>query len=123
MQLWTHAGGRADWNAYVESGQGMGPTLVMADQMQAYTLSDRGTYLAMRSRIALRPLAAQSKELLNPYGILVVNPHRHPRIRAELASRFVNFIVSPEAKHIIRKFRVHGEPLFHPLRLPALKPE
>lgn len=115
--LWASGGGRPDWPGYIEAGQGMGATLIMADQMSAYVLTDRGTYLRFRDKIDLVPLAAASSNMRNPYGILTVNPDRHPGVNHALADRFVDFLIAPEAQRIIRDFRVAGEPLFYPLRL------
>jgi len=117
LTLWKAVGGRPTWDGYVESGQGMGASLIMADQMKAYILADRGTYLSFKEKIHLKPLARQSKDLLNPYGIIVVDPSKHPSIRGKLAGAFVDFIISPQAQRIIRDFQVAGEQLFHPLRL------
>ena len=117
QNLWTAGGGRPDWPGYIEAGQGMGATLIMADQMSAYVLTDRGTYLRFRDKIDLVPLTAASPNMRNPYGILTVNPDLHPGVNHDLADRFVDFLIAPEAQRIIRDFRVAGEPLFYPLRL------
>ena len=108
-------GKRPQWVGYVESGQGMGPSLTIADQMQAYILADRGTFLAMRTKIDLVPLAAQTDELKNPYGIMVVNPSGKTRINEPLAQRLVDFFVAPETQKMIRDFQVEGESLFYPV--------
>ena len=116
--LWQKGGGRAAWDGYLRSGQGQGATLVMADQMQAYTLSDRGTYLAFQVRIELVPLVTYAEDLLNPYGIMTVNPDKNEQVRHQLADRFVDFMISPRAQKMIRDFRIEGEPLFFPQHLP-----
>ena len=118
LELWEAGGGRPEWNEYVESGQGMGGTLTMADQMQAYTLTDRGTYLKRRSTLDLEPLASQSEQLRNPYGIMVVDPKKHESIQGELANAFVDYIISREAQEMINAYQIDGEPLFYSLRLP-----
>jgi tungstate transport system substrate-binding protein len=105
------------WANYMESGQGMGATLIMADQMKAYTLSDRGTYIAFKNKIDLVPLIPASKPLINPYGIMTVNPGKNGRIQHDLANAFVDFIISPETQWIVGDFRLAGEILFHPLHL------
>jgi len=116
VQLWSAGGSpRPTWNGYAESGQGMGPTLTMANQMQAYVLADRGTFLAMRKTIELVPLAAQTDDLKNPYGILVVNPIGKNRINEPLAQRLVDFFLAPKTQQMIRDFQVEGESLFFPL--------
>ena len=115
--LWQKGGGRAAWDGYVRSGQGMGATLVMADQMQAYTLSDRGTYLAFKARIELVPLVTYTEDMRNPYGIMTVNPNKNEQVRYQLADRFVDFMISTQAQKMIRDFHIEGEQLFHPLHL------
>lgn len=117
LELWQRVGRPPTWDDYVESGQGMGATLTMADEMRAYTLSDRGTYLRRRDTIELEPLAAQSEQLRNPYAILVVDPAKHECIREDLANAFADFIISREAQEMIRDYTVGGEALFHPVRL------
>ncbi len=115
LSLWFASGSQPKWDGYVESGQGMGPTLIMADQMRAYVLADRGTYLAMRKRIELVPLAAQTDELKNPYGILVVNPEGKARINEPLAQQLADFFIAPDTQELIRNFQIDGESLFYPL--------
>ena len=117
LQLWSSGGGRPYWQDYIENGQGMGATLTMADQLQAYTLTDHGTYLAMRDMIDLIPLITSAKKLENPYGIIVVAPGKHESINDSDAQDFVDFIISPKAQRLIRDFKVDGESLFYPLHL------
>jgi tungstate transport system substrate-binding protein len=93
----------------------MGPSLLIADQMQAYILADRGTYLAMRTKVDLVPLAAQTDELKNPYGIMVVNPVGKTGINESLAQQLVDFFVAPATQKMIRDFQVDGESLFYPV--------
>lgn len=116
-QLWEAAGERPAWDDYVESGQGMGATLTIADELNAYVLTDRGTYLKFKPKIRLIPLAAAAPPLRNSYGILVVNPQTHPGVRADLADAFVDFMISPQSQQRIRNYTIAGEPLFYPLRL------
>ncbi|MBT6146247.1 MAG: solute-binding protein [Gemmatimonadetes bacterium] len=115
LALWQAAGGRPDWEAFVESGQGMGPSLLMAHEMQAYLLADRGTFLAMRSKVNLIPLTAPSSHLENPYGIMVVTSDAPDRLGR--ANEFVDFMISTPTQRRIADYRVDGEVLFHPLRL------
>jgi len=117
-KLWNDGGQRPQWDGYVESGQGMGATLTMADQMNGYVLSDRGTYLKFKNKIRLVPLVTSSESLRNPYGIMVVNPQKHSSIKGELAQSFVDFMISAEAQQLIRDYKIEGEQLFYPLRLP-----
>lgn len=117
LKLWQNGGGKPDWDGYVESGQGMGATLTMADQMNAYTLSDRGTYLKFKHKIGLVPLVGSSESLRNPYGIMVVNPQKHASVNDTLAHAFVDFMISRETQRLIRDYQIEGETLFSPLRL------
>lgn len=118
LQLWNAAAIEPNWQNYLESGQGMGATLTIADEKSAYVLTDRGTYLNFRGKIDLVPLVAQSDELRNPYGIIVVDPDKSPAVRDHLANQFVDYIISPEAQRIIGDYRLADEQLFFPVRLP-----
>ena len=91
---------------------------IMADQMQAYTLSDRGTYLTFKDRIELVDLEITGDELRNPYGLLKVNPEKSNMVNGELADLLCDFLIAPETQMMIRDFKIDGESLFHPLRLP-----
>ncbi len=116
------APGGAPW--YRSLGQGMGETLVTANELGAYTLADRGTWLSMRTRLPrLRLLlgggtlaANPDPGLRNQYGVMAVNPDRHPGVNFPLAQRFVDWLVSPETQRAIGEFgrRTVGEPLFYP---------
>lgn len=117
MRLWEAIDVRPNWPAYQESGQGMGATLTIADEKSAYVLTDRGTYLNFRGRIDLESLAAQSEDLRNPYGVIVVNPNKSSAAGEELAGLFVDYLISPDAQQIIDEYRLAGEQLFVPLRL------
>lgn len=117
--LWKSAELVPNWPEYRESGQGMGATLTIADELAAYVLTDRGTYLNFRDKIDLVPLAAQTTDMRNPYGVIVVNPAKHPAVRADLAAAFVDYVVSHEAQKLIADYRIAGEQLFVPLHLPV----
>ncbi|MFK7818010.1 MAG: substrate-binding domain-containing protein, partial [Planctomycetaceae bacterium] len=105
------------WDGFVESGQGMGATLVMADQMHGYVLADRGTYLKFKDKMRLKPLGRTSESLRNPYGAIVVKPNEEAAGQLETANAFVDFLISREAQMLIRNYKLHGEQLFHPSRL------
>lgn len=116
-RLWKDAGlvpKGAPW--YITSGQGMGATLTLADQKEAYTLSDRATYVAQRARLHLALLVQSDRALLNVYHVMPVNPSRFPRVNAEGGKAFAHFLVAPAAQRIIRDFGKDrlGEPLFFP---------
>ena len=109
--------GSSGWPDHLETGQGMGATIMVANQRQAYVLSDRGTYLKFKDRIQIVPLVTESPVLVNPYGVLAVNPRKNSSIRGDLAIAFIEFLISREAQEKIGSYRIHGEPLFLPLRL------
>ena len=114
LELWKSAGGLAAWDNYVETGRGMGHTLVTANELAAHVLCDRGTYLKLRDKISLVPLVQGEPVLHNPYGVLVVNPDKHDRVNSELATRLADYLVSDPVQHKIASFRLHDEVLFHP---------
>lgn len=117
LQLWQAAGGRPAWDGYSESGQGMGLTMTIADQLNAYVLVDEGTYLKFKHMIRLVPLIPPTPALHNAYGIIVVNPDKHPRINSDLADAFVDFLISPDTQQQIGSYQIGGEPLFFPRQL------
>ncbi len=116
--LWKAAGvvPRGSW--YREAGQGMGAVLRMADELRAYTLTDRGTYLAMKDKLDLVVLYDGDPALMNPYHVIAVNPQRHPHVRYDLARRFIAYLTGRQAQKIIADYRVGGEPLFVPDAIP-----
>ncbi|WP_254769213.1 substrate-binding domain-containing protein [Salinilacihabitans rarus] len=104
---------------YRETGQGMGDVLVQADQSGGYTLSDRGTYLSMRSDIDLEilvqgPIEGGPELLANPYGIVAVNPAVHDNVEYDLAMAYIGFLTGPAGQAIIEEYTVNGEQLFYP---------
>ncbi|MBU0567599.1 substrate-binding domain-containing protein [bacterium] len=115
--IWQEAGiaPKGDW--YLETGQGMGATLTIADEKQAYTLIDRGTYLKYLDKIEIRGVfEKQSPALYNPYGIIAVNPARHPHSKYTLALGYIAWVTSPEGQKIIANFKDKtGKALFTPL--------
>jgi len=115
-RLWKAAGiePRGDW--YLQSGQGMGQTLAIASEKRAYTLTDRGTYLAFKKRVALDVLVERDAPLLNIYSVMEANPSRFPRVNAAGGKAFADYMVSAEAQAVIKTFGVErfGEPLFFP---------
>ena len=117
LQLWWEAGGAPRGQGwYVESGTGMGQTLQLADQRRAYTLSDRGTYLAFRERVRLDVLVEQDERLRNVYHVIAVNPQRFPAVNAAGAQAFVDFLLAAETQRAIGEFgrERYGQPLFTP---------
>jgi tungstate transport system substrate-binding protein len=113
-EIWKAAGipPRGKW--YLEAGQGMGEVIQMATQRKAYTLSDRGTYVSYRKKTDLVVLHEGDPSLRNPYGIIAVNPKRHPAAKYDLARKFIEFVTGREGQQIIANFRIDGDPLFFP---------
>jgi tungstate transport system substrate-binding protein len=116
LALWKRAGVEPRGSWYIESGQGMGQTLGIADDRRAYTLTDRGTYLAFGKRIDLPILVEKDRPLLNVYSVMEVNPANGPRINAAGGKAFGEFMLSPDTQAVIRIFGVakYGQPLFFP---------
>ena len=112
-ELWLVAGGipKAAW--YVEAGQGMGEVIVMATEKRAYALADRGTYNAFKkTKTDLVIVFDGEKGLFNPYGVIAVNPKKHPHVKYELALKFIDYITGVEGQKIIADYRIDGEPIF-----------
>jgi tungstate transport system substrate-binding protein len=121
--LWKNAGyNYSEVNTsgpwYVEAGQGMGATLMMANEKQAYTLSDMSTFMAFQGNLTIVPLIEGGDELLNVYVAMAVNPAKHPGVNCEMANEFINFLVSDEGQEIIATFgeEQYGRPLFFPAK-------
>src|SRR5262249_37270202 len=117
LKLWKASSINPEGQAwYVQSGTGMGQTLQIADQKQAYTISDRGTCLAFKSRIALVVLVEKDARLLNVYHVIGVNPDRFPQVNKAGAQAFSAFLVAPETQAFIETFGQdkYGQALFTP---------
>lgn len=117
LRLWKEAGvdlasARGDW--YREIGQGMGPALNMASSVNAYLLSDRGTWLSFRNRGELAILTEGDRRLFNQYGVMLVNPAKHAGVKAADGQAFINWLVSAEGQKTIGEYKVGGEQLFFP---------
>lgn len=112
-QLWKEAGIKPQGDWYLEAGRGMGEVIIMADERQGYTLSDRGTYLAFKEKTPLKVVAEGDKQLFNPYGVIMVNPQKHPHVKVALAKRFISFLTSSQAKTLINGYKRGGEQLFY----------
>lgn len=122
MRLWRQAGidaKAASGTWYRETGSGMGPTLNTAAAMDAYTLSDRGTWLNFRNRRELAVLVQGDKILFNQYGVMLVNPAKHPNVKAALGQTFIDWLTSPEGQKAIAGYKIGGEQLFFPNYKPA----
>ncbi|WP_088343613.1 MULTISPECIES: substrate-binding domain-containing protein [Rhodomicrobium] len=99
---------------YREIGQGMGAALNTAAAMGAYVLADRGTWLAFKNKDALEIVVEGDKRLFNQYGVMLVNPQKHPSVKKELGQSFIDWVISPEGQGAIRGYRIEGQQLFFP---------
>jgi tungstate transport system substrate-binding protein len=117
LALWKAAGidiaaEKGPW--YKEIGQGMGAALNTAAAADAYVLSDRGTWLSFKNKGDLAIAIQGDKRLFNQYGVMLVNPRKHPTVKAALGQRFIGWLVSPEGQHAIAGYKIDGEQLFYP---------
>lgn len=116
LAIWETLGGREAWTDYVETGQGMGATLTVADEKQGYVLADSGTYLKFQDKIELIPLVGEDASLRNPYGAILVK-HQQERANRRLAEGFVDHLLTSETQNRIREYRIRGRQLFFPTRI------
>jgi tungstate transport system substrate-binding protein len=117
LDLWKAAAidiatAKGPW--YRDTGQGMGPALNAASSMNAYILADRGTWLAFKNRGELAILVEGDKRLFNQYGVMLVNPEKHPSVKKDLGQTFIDWVVSPEGQQAIADYKIGGEQLFFP---------
>ena len=117
LALWKLAGidletARGPW--YREIGQGMGAALNTASAMEAYVLSDRGTWLSFRNRGDLAIVVEGDKRLFNQYGVMLVNPEKHPQVKKDLGLAFVDWLISGEGQAAIAGYQIDGQQLFFP---------
>jgi tungstate transport system substrate-binding protein len=117
LRYWKAAGVEAPAGrlpGYKECGCGMGPALNISASSNAYVLADRGTWLAFKNRADLAVLVEGDKRLFNQYGVIVVNPARHPHVKKDLAQAFADWVVSPAGQSAIASYKIGGEQLFFP---------
>ncbi|HYC38830.1 MAG TPA: substrate-binding domain-containing protein [Usitatibacter sp.] len=115
LRYWKQAGIERPGGAwYRETGSGMGPTLNTAAGMDAYALTDRGTWLGFRNRADLAVLVEGDTRLFNQYGVVLVNPEKHKHVKKEAGQKFIDWIVSPTGQKAIADYRIAGEQLFFP---------
>ncbi|HEX5867558.1 MAG TPA: substrate-binding domain-containing protein [Beijerinckiaceae bacterium] len=117
LRYWTDAGidlaaVKGDW--YKEIGQGMGPALNTASAENAYVLADRGTWLSFKNRGELAVLVEGDQRLFNQYGVMLVNPAKHPHVKAADGQAFIDWLVSGEGQKAIAEYKIDGQPLFFP---------
>jgi len=117
IELWKDAGidiakDKGSW--YKEIGQGMGAALNTASALNAYVLSDRGTWLAFKNRGDLGILVEGDKRLRNQYGVMLVNPAKHAGVKKDLGQRFINWLISADGQNAIANYKINGQQLFYP---------
>jgi tungstate transport system substrate-binding protein len=117
LDLWKLAGidiasEKGPW--YRDTGQGMGPALNTASAMNAYILSDRGTWISFKNRGELAIAVEGDKRLFNQYGVMLVNPAKHPSVKKDLGQAFVDWVISPDGQKTIAEYKIGGEQLFFP---------
>jgi tungstate transport system substrate-binding protein len=119
----VYPGGLGEW--YFSIGQGMGKTLTFAEEKQAYTLTDRGTYLNYKfgreQSLDLEVLCEGDPLLYNPYGIIPINPKKFPHVKFDLADQFAKWLVSPKVQAMIARYKIQGEQAFYPDAVPDAK--
>ena len=111
--LWKAASVTPSGEWYKETGQGMGAVLTMTTEVQGYTMTDRGTWLAMKDKLDLEILVEGDSVLFNPYGVIAVNPELHSHVDYEGAMSFITFLTGPKGQSIIGNFKKNGEQLFY----------
>ena len=115
LRFWKSLGeGASKGTGYKECGCGMGPALNMAASTGAYVLADRGTWLSFKNRADLAVLVEGDKALFNQYGVMVVNPAKHPHVNALDAQKFVDWVISPAGQNVIASYKIDGQQLFFP---------
>ena len=115
LRYWKLAGlDAAKGSGYRECGCGMGPALNIGASSNAYVLTDRGTWLNFRNRAELAVLVEGDSKLFNQYGVMVVNPAKHPQVKAADAQKFVDWVISPAGQAAIAAYKIGGEQLFFP---------
>jgi len=117
LALWKEAGidigtDKGPW--YKDIGQGMGAALNMASASNAYVLSDRGTWLAFQNRGDLAIVVEGDKRLFNQYGVMLVNPAKHPTVKKDLGQQFIDWLISPQGQKTIAGYKINGQQLFYP---------
>ena len=114
LRYWAMAGTSHMGAGYKACGCGMGPALNMAASMGAYVLADRGTWLSFKNRADLAVLVQGDERLFNPYGVIAVNPAKHPHVKVKEAQRFIDWVTSPAGQANIAAYKIGGEQLFFP---------
>jgi tungstate transport system substrate-binding protein len=116
QEIWQSAGIHEHGRGYRSSGQGMGATLLLANELRAYTLSDQGTFLAMQDKLDMNIIYAGGAIMHNPYHVIAINPEKHEYINIDLAEKYIEFITSKETQRMIAGYQINGQQLFHPVK-------
>jgi len=117
MRLWKEAGidpKTVGGSWYRDTGSGMGPTLNAAAEMDGYTLSDRGTWLSFKNKQNLKIVVEGDRRLFNQYGVMLVSPQKHPRVKRDLGEKFIDWLTSPDGQRTIAGYKINGAQLFFP---------
>jgi len=117
LKLWQDGGididkDKGTW--YKAIGQGMGAALNTAGADNGYVLSDRGTWIHFKNKGDLQILVEGDKRMFNQYGVMLVNPEKHPNVKKQLGQQFIDFLISPEGQKVIANYKINGEQLFYP---------
>ena len=117
LKLWKDGGidiGKDKGPWYKSIGQGMGAALNIANASNAYVLSDRGTWIHFKNKGDLQILVEGDKRMFNQYGVMLVNPAKHPNVQKDLGQQFIDYLISPEGQKDIANYKIDGEQLFYP---------
>ena len=114
LRYWKNANLENKGAGYKECGCGMGPALNIASSTDAYVLADRGTWLSFKNRGSMKILVEGDSRLFNQYGVIAVNPAKHPHVKVDVAQKFIDWVISPIGQATIASYKIGGEQLFFP---------
>jgi tungstate transport system substrate-binding protein len=114
LALWEKAGVTPEGDWYRETGSGMGATLNTAAELPAYALTDRGTWISFENKRDLVIVSEGDPALFNPYGVILVNPEKHPTVKAEAGQAFIDWLIAPEGQAAIASYTIDDQQLFFP---------
>ena len=114
LRYWKNANLENKGTGYKECGCGMGPALNIASSTDSYVLADRGTWLSFKNRGPMKILVEGDSRLFNQYGVIAVNPAKHPHVKVDVAQKFIDWVISPIGQSAIASYKIGGEQLFFP---------
>ena len=114
LRYWKNANLENKGTGYKECGCGMGPALNIASSTDSYVLADRGTWLSFKNRGSMKVLVEGDSRLFNQYGVIAVNPAKHPHVKVDVAQKFIDWVISPIGQSAIASYKIGGEQLFFP---------